>query len=84
MNDGYYSLAFLGYMRKNQEKYQITKKMVMKSFSNCLAIFFLQAFITLLVGLQFFSPDSDFVSGNYPVLLTRFICTIMLHLTMEA
>lgn len=84
LRGGYYSLAFLAYMRNNQGKYGITKRYITKSFSNCFAIFFMQAFLTFLVGVQFFTAVSEFTSGTYPVMLTRFICGIMLHLSMEA
>ena len=85
LNDDYYCYAYLAHIKKNRYTYHLKCDETAGFFKTCTLIFAVQMILITLISQSIFQEFSDkkveWCSNE--VLITRFICTILLHIQLE-
>lgn len=83
LGEDFYSLAYASFIPAMCKRYSIKADERENFFQTSVVIFSLQVILSVLVFAQLFNSDFELTMSSYEVFITRFICSILLHISIE-
>ena len=83
MTDDYYALSYCAFIEKYALKFDLREDEKSKYFMTASFIFVLQMILIILLASDMMFGDRMMLKADFPTLLVRFVCAIILHIQVE-